>query len=84
MKIRRAKNRFIRKPSIKARGNRKPPVELEELPFDFDDSDLQPGLFKWWGRDDSVMNYLNRRYPNPHPCGDFLKAVARVRIAEAK
>lgn len=44
-----------------------------------DESVVTDILIKHWKRNDSAMNYLNKRFPAGDATGDFLKSIIQLR-----
>ncbi len=44
-----------------------------------DESVVTDILIKHWKKNDSAMNYLNKRFPDGDATGDFLKGIIKLR-----
>ena len=44
-----------------------------------DESVVTDILIKHWKKNDSAMNYLNKRFPDGDATGDFLKSIIKIR-----
>jgi len=54
-------------------------LRVKKLSKVIDESVVTETLIKHWRKNDSAMNYLNKRFPEGDATGDFLKRIIELR-----